>query len=148
MEEKPKAIYIDRHPYEWKNFEVIHEYIEREQKVIETLEKRFKVDFFYNIMNIDEEQVLKQKYSLMVTHLQDDPEKKEFNYDKSISRIQSIHRLSPELKIIVYTGAGIRAAADSKLEQSGISGVIRKRHINDLEKDMEELNKYLDLLFS
>jgi hypothetical protein len=139
-----KALYVDRYPLEWKNRDVVYEYLQRERAVKSELAERFDVDFFYNLMSLDDDVILKTKYELMVTHLQDNPHKKEFDYSESIDKIHTMHVVSPNTKIIVYTGASMRAASDETLKEAGAIKIIRKSHIQELEKDLDELRDFLD----
>lgn len=138
-----KLIYIDRDPKFWINPHTVKDCQERIDQLKESL-KDYTVITRYNILDLRIQFVSWKNYKALITHLQEDPTKKLFDYEKSIEKIKTIHdNFNPDMKIIVYTGASEKSASDEQIYQAGVSRIIRKSKI---EQDILKIKPALEEL--
>lgn len=149
-EEKPELLYIDRHPGFWIDndtgngvgYKIAKEYHKRQIKVLMNLSKIVYPDIHYDLLSLDVSDL--KRYDFLLTHLQEDPDLIVFDYQKSIDRIKELHNNYPDLKIIIYTGAMRYVVEDYLLQEAGAYKIMRKKDIQRLDEDIEEIMSTLE----
>ncbi|MFC1678801.1 hypothetical protein ACFL2T_01080 [Elusimicrobiota bacterium] len=99
------------------------------------------VDLRRNLLEISERNLDPSGFQLIVSHLQDDPDKKRFDYTRSLARIEAMK--SADVPTVVYTGAA-DIVTDDEIRARGVHAVLRKRDVRDIAMDLDSLAEILN----
>ena len=109
MEERKKILFVNRNPMYWKEHDIVVEWAERANRIIDAFREEYDVEQLINLLNVKDIDIASGDYDVMITHLQDDPkEKKVFDFRLSLDRLRRIHKENPELLIPTDDGRRVQ----------------------------------------
>ncbi len=135
-----KILYVDVDPLKYKS-EGSQERARQEQDFIaEGLSKKFDVTSTHNFLSDSVDRLLHQGFDGMVTHTPYSTSRY-FPYEKSLFKLDFLHRIYPSLPIVIYTGASPGDVNDEEFRKRGAQGIVRKHSV---EEDLPQLLSALE----
>lgn len=138
-----KLLYVDVSPESYSS-EMSQRRVRMEQKLIaKGLGGKFDVTSVNNFHSYKVDELLRNNFDALVTHVPY-TQSHYMPYQKSLSKLELLHILHPNLFIVAYTGASIGDIPDEEFRDIGVKAVVRRR---TPEEDLPKLISALEFIF-